>query len=516
MERNNIVWQKQLCKSYSNISTKIQKNYKIIKKDKKTKKSKKTKIFLCMIFKVSERNIINMERLIIKRREDNLWDILCNSEQQTILSFLWDRFIKSADEGNINYNNEEKIKKLVHEETNIIREENRKMNELIKGKDKNQSMSDIKLVVMQEQIDVMRDNKLADIDNVRKECNEGTNSFINCLQEQIITYKEKEKELEKDNTKLLSALIEKTSSSSYEKGVEGEDILLDILQESGEFKVEDTHMDNHKGDAVIRRNNKTYCIDSKNHKRNVPSEDVTKLTQDIELNNYDGGAIIAWNAPIYDPVAKAKIKNQICYKMISSKPILFVSRAKDISHEALISLLINLEDHIISNKSMDTSDNYDKLKEKMIKIAKSELKKVESVHNSLQRQLGNNKKERHYWNEVLKDFNKEVDTDSDNESNENITNIHDLITEISTKSKEQRNSSKDIMNYLIEYSKYHNHPLLNQCESLKKDELNDILLKLNFTKGNIRGKNYNGNIRDKVSQSWGICLPNICDNDTLN
>jgi len=455
------------------------------------------------------RNVNNMESLSITERGKDLWEILCNSEQRTIINFLWNRFIRATDEGNVNYNNEERIKKMVKSETS-------KLNELIEEKDRKISTSDIKLVAMQEQIDEMRENKMVDIENAKKEYKEGQSSYINCLEGQVKTYMSRETELMKDKTnnesqinKLTSALMDKACGSSYDKGVEGEDNLLEILQESGEFIVEDTHTDNHKGDAVIRRNNKTYCIDSKNHKRNVPSEDVSKLVHDIELNNYDGGAIIAWNAPIYDPVAKAKIKNQICYKMISSKPILFVSHAKDISSEALISLLINIEDHIISDKTLETSENYNKLKEKMIKIASGELKKVESVHNSLQRQLGNNKKERHYWREVLKDCNKEVE--SSNESS-----INDLIKEISTKSSEQRNSTKDIINYLIKYCKNHNHPLLNQCESLKKDILNDILLKLNFIKGNIRGKNYMGNIRDKKSPSWEICLPNISDNDPIN
>ena len=465
-----------------------------------------------------------MELLRINSVGEGLWKIECDSEQKSILNFLWKGFIRASNENHVNYKNEEKIKTLVKDKTREINEDNIRLSKDITNQ-RNKLMSNDSLIDnMKKEINYLRDSKAKDIsdsiEQCREQCMNNTKEFINCLQGQILDYKNQLSELIKDKlsiesklSKLTEVITDKVTSSSYDKGVEGEDNLLYILQDSGEFIVEDTHTDNHKGDAVIRRNKKTYCIDSKNHSRNVPSEDVSKLIHDIELNNYDGGAIIAWNAPIYDPVAKAKIKQQISYKMISSKPILFISRAKEISKEAIISLLINLEDHI-SKDSIETSKNYDKLKDKMINIAKNELKRVDTIHNSLQRQLGANKKERHYWREVLKDCDNDTPPEIKEESN--CISMIDLFKEVAKKSTEQRNSSKDIINYLINYSKYHKHHLLKECESLKKDKLNDMLIELNYINEKKRGKNHEGKIRDNKSPTWDIYLPNIGDNNTLN
>ena len=337
--------------------------------------------------------------------------------------------------------------------------------------------------------------------------NERTTDYIEMLKSQI-------KELKNDKetlTSTLTSVVKEQGNSSYDKGVEGEDVLLDILQESGEFTVIDTHNDNHKGDAVIKRNNKTSCIDSKNHTRSVPRSDVDKLITDIELNKFDGGAIIAWNAPIYDPFTSAKIKQQICYKMISSKPILFISKAKEISHEALISLLMNLEDHLVSDESFQTIQNYDKIKEKLITIATKELKRIDSHHNSLTRQISQNTKERHYWMDVLSEENAETESVEEESSEEGscdtddfVTDISSLINDLSDESLEQRNSTKDILTYLNEYCKYHNHELSEECSKLSIGSLKDILQNTQYQLEQKQGHNYLNKSRPRGSPTWNI------------
>ena len=338
---------------------------------------------------------------------------------------------------------------------------------------------------------------------------------IDTTRDHIETLKSQIKELKNDK-ETLTSVVKEQGNSSYDKGVEGEDVLLDILQESGEFTVIDTHNDNHKGDAVIKRNNKTYCIDSKNHTRSVPRSDVDKLITDIELNKFDGGAIIAWNAPIYDPFTSAKIKQQICYKMISSKPILFISKAKEISHEALISLLMNLEDHLVSDESFQTIQNYDKIKEKLITIATKELKRIDSQHNSLTRQINQNKKERHYWMDVLSEENAETESVEEESSEEGsseegscdtddfVTDIPSLINDLSDESMEQRNSTKDILTYLNEYCKYHNHELSEECSKLSIGSLKDILQNTQYQLEQKQGHNYLNKSRPRGSPTWNI------------
>jgi len=340
-------------------------------------------------------------------------------------------------------------------------------------------------------------------------------------------YEDQIKELKSDK-EILASVVKSQGTSSYDKGVEGEDKLVEILEKSGEFHVLDTHNDNHKGDAVITLNNKSYCIDSKNHTRNVPSTDVEKLIQDIELNKYHGGAIIAWNCPIYDPHTSSIIKQQICYKMIASKPILFISRAKEISHEALISLLINLEDHVVSDDTYQTTQNYDKIKEKIVSIAKRELKRIETQHNSLTRQVNQNKKQRHYWLDVLseetveeeaveeeaiEEYSSEEESSSEESSSgdqlsdieEMVTDIPTLIKHVSDQSLNQRNSTKDVVTYLITYSKFHNHKLSQACGNLSNSILKDILeeyYKLEYKQGH----NYLKRIRPRTSPTWNLSL----------
>ena len=174
--------------------------------------------------------------------------------------------------------------------------------------------------------------------------------------------------------------------------------------------MEDTHGTAHKGDCVLRRGGRAYCIDSKKHSHYVPHADVSKLIHDIELNDYDGGAIIAWNAGIYDPSTNSKIKSQIYYKKYSSKPILFLSNASDLPKRSIIALIICLEDYLLTSDKEDSCKNYEKLNEKMLSIADEELKKIETRHNSLQRQMNQNNKERQRWNRIKSEHSTLVDS----------------------------------------------------------------------------------------------------------
>lgn len=339
-------------------------------------------------------------------------------------------------------------------------------------------------------------------------------------------------DLKKDK-ETLTLCVNEQQTSSYGLGVMGEDKLLEILQESGEFNVHDTHKENHKGDVVISRNNKSYCLDSKNYTSNVRRDEVSKLIKDIELNKFDGGAIISWNSGIYDPFSKSRIKQQIYYKMISSKPVLFISRANEISREALISLLMNLEDHVLSNPTFKTDRRtYDELKQRLITLAKEELKKIASRQTSLTKQLNNSKTEQHYWTDVLSSVTKEDilpsgDPDTEGQlppsdhatkkdqlpyTDDIITDIPLLLNHISDSSLEQRNSTKDILTYLQTYCKFHKHKLTNEINKLSSTTLKDILHKCSYISECKHGYSYRNRVRPKSSSTWGIGLPSNLNN----
>ena len=221
--------------------------------------------------------------------------------------------------------------------------------ELQKAKDHAEIKLSHKEAVMEEQIK----NNQSNIESAITTNNESHTKETEALKKHIESLETDKSELRSQvsllNTTILDRL-DKKSESSFAIGVEGENILLTLLREDGSFKVEDTHGQQHKGDALITLNNKTYCIDSKNHTSFVPSYDVDKLIEDIELNNYDGGAIIAWKTHIYDPTINARIRDEVMIQIISGKPILFVSYAHNLSSSHIISYfnLAGSDFHIIA------------------------------------------------------------------------------------------------------------------------------------------------------------------------
>ena len=317
----------------------------------------------------------------------------------------------------VDYSNESEITRRVTDETERIREdllrmtlENDKLLENMKDKSR-----DIRLLT--EEVSSYRDKLTIERESIQDRIaeairmkDESQQDFIRELKNDKLKLEDRYKLLESTLDMIKESMIKNETNSSYDKGVEGEEELLDIFRDSGEFIVEDTHGTAHKGDCVLRRGGRAYCIDSKKHSHYVPHADVSKLIHDIELNDYDGGAIIAWNAGIYDPSTNSKIKSQIYYKKYSSKPILFLSNASDLPKRSIIALITCLEDYLLKSDKEDSCKNYEKLNEKMMSIADEELKKIETRHNSLQRQMGQNNKERQRWNRIKSEHSTLVDS----------------------------------------------------------------------------------------------------------
>jgi hypothetical protein len=316
-----------------------------------------------------------------------------------------------------------------------------------------------------------------------------------------------------DLKKTLSELTKK-NESSFALGVEGENDLVKLLRDDGSFKVEETHGQNHKGDALITLNNKTYCIDSKNHTTYVPLDDVTKLLDDIQLNGYDGGAIIAWGAYIYDPATSGRIKGRAVFKIIAGKPILFVSHANKLPSDAIIDLLKMLEHNIPSDEDKKHGINNDKLRKVVLDHIEKEELDLDSRLNKETRQHAKRKRQLKALKDSLNLLSTVEDDNEDTSVNDShvddpVTTIEGLLPLCATKHEDengQRNSTRDIHKYINNYCIKHGHSLLNEVKCIKTVQLNDILSNLGYELGKKSGKNYENKRRGVKTKTWAVNL----------
>lgn len=388
-------------------------------------------------------------------------------------------------------------------ETKLIEKE-RQITKLNQSRELAEERLEHLVITMDEQNKHHKNN----IDNAVSINNESHRNETDVLKEQIVDLKQDKKDL-KLQLELLNTIsdqLKNKNESSFAKGVEGEDDLLTLLKDDGSFKVEDTHGQNHKGDALIRSNNRTYCIDSKNHTHNVPAEDVTKLINDVKLNDYDGGAIIAWKTHIYDPSTCARIREEVIIKKMAGKPILFISHAERLDKGMIISLLKMLEQHIGSKEDINNSINYDRLYQNVISLIEKEETSMESEYNSFMKRYNKRKKTL----KTLKDNLSQPADMSDNiETKAAVTTITELINSIADKhdgNNGQRNSTRDIKHYFELYCSHNSHPLLDDIKNVVPKELNKILSSLGYKTDKKHGLNYDKKVRKKTQETWSLNL----------
>jgi len=344
-----------------------------------------------------------------------------------------------------------------------------------------------------EQIDILREEKNQQIESLQQD--------KKYLTDQL------------DLKKELSELTKK-KESSFALGVEGENALLKLLCDDGSFKVDDSHTKNHKGDALIGLNNKTYCIDSKKHKTVVPLDEVTKLVEDIHLNDFDGGAIVAWDAYISDPTTNARIKDNFVIKIMSGKPILFISYASRFPGSAIIALLKMLEQNIPSEEEKNHGVNNDKLRKMILADIEKQEKQLDSVLNIQKRTHKKRKRELKTLKDsmnlliTVEDDNEDI-SDDNSQVDEEVPTIEGLLSLCATNYEDdngQRNSTRDIKKYLINYCENHSHNLLDDVKCINNPLLNDILSNLGYELGKKSGKNYENKRKDARNETWPVNL----------
>lgn len=449
------------------------------------------------------------ELLDITKINENIYNIACDTFQKDILYFLWSRFIKSTNDSITDIQNDSKIKERVSEKTKELCLENKSLKNNLETQKKDNLQKENKILGLQEQLNILREQNSLSITEAVNTNNEAKEEIINLLKDNINQLTDNINELKSDHKnelndyKLqLSELKKETSTkTSYATGLMGEQRLIELLREDNEFTVKDTHGTSHMGDAEILYNDFKICIDAKQYKTTCPHKESTKLMEDVEKHNYDGGVLISWESGIYDPQTSSKIKDHLFYKNINGKPFLFISYATTIPELLIIKSIKDLHDNKLNSESLNIIQNNEKLKEEFTDMIVNELKELDASDKNHKIKLRRNDERRKQLNSILKEYNLSSCNKSSS-NNEIVTEITTILSEIKQDYVSQRNTAQDIKQYIEVYCDKNN-------KKINKFSISDIKLalnELNISSENKYGKNYLGKPKKQKILTWSIEL----------
>ena len=449
------------------------------------------------------------ELLDITKISENIYNIACDTFQKDILYFLWNRFIKSTDDSITDIQNDSKINERVSEKTKELCLENKSLKSNLETQKKDNLQKDNKIIGLQEQLNILREQNSLSITEAVNTNNEAKDEIINLLKDNINQLNENINELKSDHKnelndyKLeLSELKTETSTkTSYATGLIGEQRLIELLREDNEFTVKDTHGTSHMGDAEILYNDFKICIDAKQYKTTCPHKESTKLIEDVEKHNYDGGVLISWDSGIYDPQTSSKIKDHLFYKNINGKPFFFISYATTIPESLIIKSIKDLYDNKLNSDSLNIIQNNEKLKEEFTSMIVNELKELDASDKNHKIKLRRNDERRKQLNSILKEYNLSSCNKSPS-NNDIVTEISTVLSEIKQEYVSQRNTTQDIKQYIDVYCDKNN-------KKIKKFSISDLKLalnELNIMSEKKYGKNYLGKPKKQKTLTWSIEL----------
>ena len=447
--------------------------------------------------------------LDIKKISENIYNIGCNTFQKDVLYFLWNRFIKNTDDSITDIQNDSKINERVSEKTSVLCLENKSLKSNLEMQKKDNLQKENKIIGLQEQLNILRDQTGISIKEAVNNNNEAKDETINLYKNELNDYKLQLSELNSDHKKELneyklelSEIKKETSTkSSYATGLLGEKRLVELLREDNEFTVKDTHGKSHMGDAEILYNDFKICIDAKQYKSACPHKESTKLMEDVEKHNYDGGVLISWDSGIYDPQTSSKIKDILFNKNINGKPYLFISFATTIPDSLIIKSIKDLYDNKLNSDSLNIIQNNEKIKEEFSSMIVNELKELDASDKNHKIKLRRNDERRKHLNSILKEYNLSSCNKSSS-NNDNVTEITSLLSEIKQDYVSQRNTAQDIKQYIEAYCDKNNKKIKNFSISDLKLSLNE----LNLSSENKHGKNYLNKVKKKSTVTWSIEL----------
>ena len=167
--------------------------------------------------------------------------------------------------------------------------------------------------------------------------------------------KEYEEKLEKERERTAACIL--TTKHSTIKGQAGEEFTQhELNRRFPTAEIEDTHKQPGRGDFILRENDFTMLIETKNYKKNVTKPEIEKFYRDMAINNdIQCGLFLSLKSGICN-------RDDLHLEVIDGKPIIFVHNC--LKNMENIDFAVRIFKLILNTDSIDLSNKevYEKIK----------------------------------------------------------------------------------------------------------------------------------------------------------
>ncbi len=167
--------------------------------------------------------------------------------------------------------------------------------------------------------------------------------------------KEYEVKLEKERERTAACIL--TTKHSTIKGQAGEEFTQhELNRRFPTAEIEDTHKQSGRGDFILRENDFTMLIETKNYKKNVTKPEIEKFYRDMAINNdIQCGLFLSLKSGICN-------RDDLHLEVIDGKPIIFVHNC--LKNMENIDFAVRIFKLILNTDSIDLSNKevYEKIK----------------------------------------------------------------------------------------------------------------------------------------------------------
>jgi len=167
--------------------------------------------------------------------------------------------------------------------------------------------------------------------------------------------KEYEEKLEKERERTAACIL--TTKHSTIKGQAGEEFTQhELNRRFPTAEIEDTHKQSGRGDFILRENDFTMLIETKNYKKNVTKPEIEKFYRDMTINHdIQCGLFLSLKSGICN-------RDDLHLEVIDGKPIIFVHNC--LKNMENIDFAVRIFKLILNTDSIDLSNKevYEKIK----------------------------------------------------------------------------------------------------------------------------------------------------------
>ena len=167
--------------------------------------------------------------------------------------------------------------------------------------------------------------------------------------------KEYEEKLEKERERTAACIL--TTKHSTIKGQAGEEFTQhELNRRFPTAEIEDTHKQPGRGDFILRENDFTMLIETKNYKKNVTKPEIEKFYRDMTINHdIQCGLFLSLKSGICN-------RDDLHLEVIDGKPIIFVHNC--LKNMENIDFAVRIFKLILNTDSIDLSNKevYEKIK----------------------------------------------------------------------------------------------------------------------------------------------------------